>query len=193
MVISEDQVTSLLGIPVSCHDYQIVALVDTGASHSIISPRVLENCEEWARIYIKPGLGRYKFHNASGKEMKVVGLWDGDLRFPGWTEALQGPKFNHEFYVVEDLNDDCILGMDFTNKHKFTFHGGENKITYPYLDGVNTIQFLPTTESRQCNIIIENTFDLEHLSKDEQQQLNTVLDRSKTPCLRPIPPTHIAH
>ena len=79
--------------------------------------------------------------------------------------------------MVEDLNGDCILGTDFINKHQLPIHRGANKITYPYQDGVNTIQFLPTEDSWQCNITIEQPFDLSHLSIDEQQQLNTVLDK----------------
>jgi hypothetical protein len=55
-----------------------------------------------------------KFKSAGGQPLPVEGLYEFDLKIGNKTLA-------HQFYVIPDLNEPLILGIDFIQKHQLWY------------------------------------------------------------------------
>lgn len=84
---------------------EIDILVDTGAAVSLVSERV------YRKINMKLTEGHDNIVGACGEPMFVLGQANCALK-------LGRQTIGHNFYIVRDLNYECLLGVDFLRKYK---------------------------------------------------------------------------
>jgi len=86
-------------------------LYDTGADISCMSEKVFRQLPLNARPKKLDSDKPQKFKSAGGEPLPVRGLYEFNLRI--------GEKvLTHQFYVIPELNEPLILGIDFIQKHQ---------------------------------------------------------------------------
>ncbi|XP_055873612.1 uncharacterized protein LOC129924032 [Biomphalaria glabrata] len=90
-------------------------LIDTGASRSVIRPNVA-NSNNTTNVSL------FSLKTASGELMPIKGL--ADLEF-----ELGCQSFGHEF-LIANITDDCILGIDFLQKFGFSINISGGTLLY---------------------------------------------------------------
>ena len=89
-------------------------LYDTGADISCMSEKVFRQLPLNARPKKLDSDKPQKFKSAGGEPLPVRGLYEFNLRI--------GDKFlTHQFYVIPELNEPLILGIDFIQKHQLWY------------------------------------------------------------------------
>ena len=98
-------------------NFQLRALVDTGAALSLLKADIYNN------LKYRPKLQRtdVSLQSANGSSIKVLGSIDLDFK-------IAGIKLKHEFIVVTDLNRNIILGRDFLMKNKVRIYCDLHKL-----------------------------------------------------------------
>ena len=103
----------LIRIPLRLKNVNVIALIDTGAAVSVISLLVFQKL---------PSAGKKKLYNdhsllfksATGHELMVTGYFK-------LTFYLGGVPFQHPFYVIKNITEECIIGMDFLSTTYYVF------------------------------------------------------------------------
>lgn len=80
------------------------ALLDTGASISVMSSNFLNKTNYRSAKLIKPQ--HQKIKGVTGNYLKVLGMLDINLE-------IDGVSFQHKVHVIQDLHHSFILGLDF--------------------------------------------------------------------------------
>ena len=89
-------------------------LYDTGADISCMSEKVFRQLPLNARPKKLDSDKPQNFKSAGGEPLPVRGLYEFNLRI--------GDKFlTHQFYVIPELNEPLILGIDFIQKHQLWY------------------------------------------------------------------------
>jgi hypothetical protein len=112
---------------------EINALVDTGASFSFVSKTILQDRNKNLLNSLEPC--PVSFYAAGGNKMSVDGVMSASMR-------IDGRLFHHRF-VVAEIVEDAILGVDFLNKHRINWDWDRNRMKFSQdtIDGhVNLIQ-----------------------------------------------------
>jgi len=92
----------------------IKGLYDTGADISCLSEKFFRQLPPHHRPTKLQTEALPKFKTAGGQPLKVRGRYNFRVRI--------GTKFlQHEFYVISDLNEPLILGIDFIQKHQLWY------------------------------------------------------------------------
>ena len=89
-------------------------LYDTGADASCMSEDAFRSIPVDQRPVKKPDAIQRKFRAANGQDLQVRGLYD-------MTVTIQGKQVQHPFYVINNLSEAVILGMDFIKQRQFSF------------------------------------------------------------------------
>lgn len=95
-------------VDVSINKKRTNALVDTGASITVISALFLNKTSYANAVLTKPD---FHFVNGVGGRLKVLGKLDLPISF-------QGAIFNFSVHVVDRLPHSLIIGLDFMEKYK---------------------------------------------------------------------------
>ena len=90
------------------------ALFDTGADISCISEKLFRQIPVNNRPQKLPPDPNCLFKSAGGQTLDVKGKY----RLP---ISMQGKNVSHNFYVIKDLNEPAILGIDFITEQKLQF------------------------------------------------------------------------
>ena len=107
-------------VDVSINQKRTNALVDTGASITVISAVFLNKTSYANAILLKP---EYHFVNGVGGSLNVLGKLDLPITFKGAT-------FNFPVHVVEKLPHSLIIGLDFMKEHKVTINLANNTMSF---------------------------------------------------------------
>jgi hypothetical protein len=86
-------------------------LYNTGADISCKSEKVFQQLPLNSRPKNLDSEKQPKFKSAGGQPLPVEGLYEFDLKIGNKT-------LTHQFYVIPDLNEPLILGIDFIQKHQ---------------------------------------------------------------------------
>lgn len=112
--------TNMIKNTVSINKKRTNALVDTGASITVVSALFFNKTSCANAVLMKPD---FYFVNGVGGRLNVLGNLDLPLSF-------QGATFNFPVHVVEKLPHSLIIGLDFMKKHKVTINLANNTMTF---------------------------------------------------------------
>ena len=118
----------LLRIPISFGSYITLGLLDTGSGISIISSKMFDSIKDEKASKRLP-LDKIKISTASGDPMSIEGK--SNLTFK--ISAID--KMKHPFYIVKELAEDVILGLDFIAAKGITYKGEDRSFSF-MKDGV---------------------------------------------------------
>jgi Reverse transcriptase (RNA-dependent DNA polymerase)/RNase H-like domain found in reverse transcriptase/gag-polyprotein putative aspartyl protease len=90
------------------------ALFDTGADISCLSEQLFRKIPVSVRPTKLEMAPSSQFKSAGGQSLDVKGKYSIPIQ-------LQGKQVQHEFYVIRNLNEPLILGIDFITHHKLQF------------------------------------------------------------------------
>ena len=110
---------NLLRIPINFKAIGTLALVDTGSVASLLAERIFlkisSDCVREKPVF-------QSFVSAGGHPIESCGCFRIPVKLPGFQTSQQ-------FYVIKNLQEDCILGLDFLSQHKTSFSGSRvNKL-----------------------------------------------------------------
>ena len=118
-------INQLIRIPINIFNTPNTGLLDTGAAASLLSSKLFEKLPKESVKELKLiRQGSPNFKNATGTFMKSVGHYDIPIVLPN------KHIFNHPFHIIDDLNEDCILGIDFIRRNDILIHAKRNKISF---------------------------------------------------------------
>ncbi|KZR95882.1 Uncharacterized protein APZ42_010091, partial [Daphnia magna] len=101
----EVEIPKLIRIPVRIFNKEIIALVDTGAAASLLSSKILDTLECNENLKQVESANPPIFRTVSGQELKSIGKFEFSVIIN------DNQIFNHHFYVMNNLNGQCILGL----------------------------------------------------------------------------------
>ncbi len=114
----------LFHVEISIDNVATQALVDTGASVSAISEyffsRLSKNITK-----NKVESEDEKLHSICGKSMTIAGIYDLPIKLDANKDEIY-----LKFYVIPNLTETCVLGMDFITRNAVTYDGKTRKLTY---------------------------------------------------------------
>nr|CAB3267885.1 zinc finger protein ZF(CCHC)-17 [Phallusia mammillata] len=88
---------------ININGVSVFALVDTGATVSVVSSAV---CKRLTNVKIKSCQSNLRFVGANGSQIQMAGLIDVCFR-------VAGIRTTASVYVSSDIAEECILGIDF--------------------------------------------------------------------------------
>ena len=160
---------SLLRLPLRLGNVSVKALIATGAEVSAVSDILF--------AFIKPSLIKpsnrknLELRSACNNNFNIYG------RFSIPVEIKNVNSIVHDFYVITNLKEQCILGLDFIRRQGIIVNGSNNtiKITNmaqrPIIAG---IEIGPTIEKDKKTL-----FNLQHLSEGKFAQFKKLFDNQK--------------
>jgi hypothetical protein len=89
-------------------------LYDTGADISCISEKVFRQLPPLYRPQKLASDKTPNFRSAGGQPLPVRGLYEFNLK-------VDKKFIKHKFYVIPDLNEPLILGIDFIQQHQLWY------------------------------------------------------------------------
>ena len=110
-------------LPVAIFNVSTLALVDTGASISIMSKPFLNRLQQLSKIKIVEFSEPQTCTVADRAKVKMLGK--GELPV-----YINGSEYNMLFHILPTVNIDVILGMDFLQKHNATLQIGPEETTF---------------------------------------------------------------
>ena len=119
---------SLMRIPISFYNIKAQALVDTGAAASFISLSLLKKLSFEKLVDKKNEFWKPIFRTVVGDKIKIKGLYEIDITL------LDEDHFKHTFYVLEHVDEGCILGIDFLNNLDIVISAKDRSLLYKYND-----------------------------------------------------------
>ncbi|KZS03442.1 Uncharacterized protein APZ42_033822, partial [Daphnia magna] len=158
-----------------CRPIHVVtkALVDTGAAASLISADILYSLNN-KKLKQTKNNNTPIFRTVSGQLLQSVGHYEFSITINN------NHTINHYFYVIKNLNEDYILGLDFLSNNNVKISTRDKNIYYDHL-GVEHIwqnSFLPlyniTFSKAGINIRlipIPNNNDCEEFSQKDNKNL----------------------
>ena len=93
-----------------------MGLYDTGADISCINAKVFGKIPASQQPRALPVSSREQFQAARGHHLKVNGQFEVNVKDRDLT---------HNFFVIENLNEPIIFGIDFIKKHKLNYCASE--------------------------------------------------------------------
>jgi hypothetical protein len=128
-------------IPVQFNTLKTQALIDTGAAASFLAHRLLIRIpyNDIKEIQVSDPHMQL-FRTVSGEIVKPIGRYELNVRL-----ARRHP-FTHQFFVIADLDEGCILGYDFLAAHEIVISPSDRSISYKHEnDSLRTPNFSNTT------------------------------------------------
>ena len=98
----------------SLHRVDVPFLYDTGSAITCISENVFRRLSPDLRPEKLPMMKNSQFQSAGGQQLKVRGLYNLPLQ-------ILGKTITHPTFVISDLNENGIIGIDFINQHKLNY------------------------------------------------------------------------
>ena len=146
------------------------ALVDSGAVLSIISAHTFYKIDPKCLKKLKND--DIKFVGFAGQNMRAVGHYRATIKLEN------GHTFQHEFYVIPNITEECILGLDFIHNQGFILNGRKRTIMYEQ-DGeqVSLIARVVVNEPVEIPVAENNEPAIEHLSKYEKSKISELLSK----------------
>ena len=160
----------LMRVPIRLGDMETQALVDTGASTSLLSIKFLEKIPLSHRK--KVDLENIPvFKSVSGDSITPKGQYDIPI-------TLTNETLNHKFFILDHLDEGCILGIDFLTHFEVNVDIKNRSITYIKNKKKNTIKI---PELPLYSIIAEvgddsiSKFDFSHVPEEHLTKIISLL------------------
>ena len=162
----------LVRIPVEFHKQQTHALLDTGAAASFISAEKFATLNNNIITNENVATQLNSFVSATGKIMYPLGHYSIALKLS--PEC----KLQHSFFVLPDLKENCILGIDFFKKHEIKLDIANKKLSL-MVNGKKLVILLKKIVFPIYHVNSNDSlsFELSHLQGAEKQTLNNVLKK----------------
>ena len=113
----------LIRIPILIFDIQTNGYIDTGAAASLVSTNILFQLKGKSIRVLKNDEDTPTFRTVSGQELHSLGKY----KFP--VTINKKPTFQHSFYVMNNLKENCILGIDFLSQNNVKINTKISKLT----------------------------------------------------------------
>ena len=113
-------------LPIILNGRILLALLDTGASISLIREACL-NGLEFELLTMEEGL---KIFQAASDELTII----GKVHFH---TIIMERCLSQNFYVVKELNEECIVGMDAIHEHGIVIDGRRQFICFSDISNEN--------------------------------------------------------
>ncbi|KZR97994.1 Uncharacterized protein APZ42_006816, partial [Daphnia magna] len=126
---------------------EIIALVDTGAAASLVSSKILDTLECNENLKQVENANPPIFRTVSGQELKSIGKFEFSVIIN------DNHIINNHFYVMNNLNEQCILGLDFLSNNNVKINTRNRQIYYDHFGvehnfGNNTMPIYSVTFSK---------------------------------------------
>ena len=166
---SNEAIVKLMRIPIKISKIKVNALLDSGASASFIS------IETFARLNVSDinGTGQklLEFKNAAGLSMQTRGHFEIKIKI------LNEEPVAHAFFVLQDMKEAMILGMDFLAKFGVVIDGTKREMTYKTADGPRNvllqIDFSDVSKDKKKFKAEDLLFP--NLTREQENQLHALL------------------
>ena len=122
-------IAKLLRIPVAFNKIITMALLDTGSSISTINSKMYEEIKN-EKIAEEVPMDSIKISTASGGQIGAE--WKVILKFK--LSAVN--SMSHTFYIIKEVQEDIILGLDFFREKGVTIIADERRLSFMQ-DGIN--------------------------------------------------------
>lgn len=109
----------LLRLAVSFNNQTVSAIVDTGSQATLLSVAVFRSLP--CTYYKEMTPVQMTFSSASGQILPFVGCFSIPFR-------VNDVEFSHIFHVVDSMTENCILGLDFIELHKFVYSASSREL-----------------------------------------------------------------
>ena len=154
ITFNSDYIVQLIRIPLAFANLKTQALIDTGAAASFISMQILKKIPvEYMIDKSLTNNTRPIFKTVSGDVVRAKGFYEVKLKFDN------EHKLSHCFYVIDRLDEGCILGIDFLTKHSMTINARERSISYKRNEQIETLT-IPTIPLYGIKVEPDNRFNL---------------------------------
>ena len=141
----------LLRIPLSLGTHMTFGLLDTGSGISILSSEMF-NLIKNEKISKSLPLDNIKISTASGDPMSTKAKVESSFKLSNVD------KMKHPFYIVQEMTEDVILGLDFITAKGITYKGEDRTFCYT--------KYGTTRTHMVANIKVQNGFSDEKLDKE---------------------------
>ena len=155
-------------IPISFYNVRAQALVDTGAAASFISLSLLKKLPFEKLKNKENELWKPTFRTVAGDKIKIKGVYEIDITL------LDTDGYKHTFFILEHLDEGCILGIDFLNNLDIVISAKDRSLLYKHEEKVKKLK-LPTYPLYNIKIEPENKFNLPEVPKEYLEQVRTLL------------------
>ena len=91
-----------------------VGLYDTGADISCVNASVFEKIPQTLRPTAVPVSEKEQFRAAGGQQLRVKGQFNINV-------IVEGRNLTHNFFVIDNLNEPVIFGIDFIEKNELNY------------------------------------------------------------------------
>ena len=122
-------IAKLLRIPVAFNKIITMALLDTGSSISTINSKMYEEIKN-EKIAEEVPMDSIKISTASGGQMGA----EGKVILKFKLSAVN--SMSHTFYIIKEVQEDIILGLDFFREKGVTIIADERRLSFMQ-DGIN--------------------------------------------------------
>ena len=116
----------LIRIPILIFDIRTNGLIDTGAAASLISSDIFFQLKGRTIQSLKNDENTPIFKTVSGQELHSLGKY----KFP--VTINKDHTFEHSFYVMNNLKENCIFGIDFLSQNNVKINTKNKHINYDH-------------------------------------------------------------
>ncbi len=121
----------LIRIQLHIYGIPVQALIDTGAAATLLSADILFQIKNQnIKKFIKD---ETVIRTVSGEQLYTYGKFE----FP--IVINSDHFFTHNFYVIDNLKEDCILGIDFLSMHNVKINTKTRRVDYGTAQGEQTL------------------------------------------------------
>jgi hypothetical protein len=162
-------IAELMRIPVHFSSLKTQALVDTGAAASFLAHRLLI-CIPYNEIKELHVSDPYMqlFRTVSGEVVQPIGRYELNIKL------ARRHTFTHQFYVISDLDEGCILGYDFLAAHEIVINPSDRSISYKHDNEQRTL-VIPLLPICSISVVRPPQFELENVPERSRENLKNLL------------------
>jgi len=128
-------IPKLMRVQVAISNVEVSALLDSGSQASLLSFTIFTKLPKSYRNKLGVGPGECKlFKTISGETLESLGFYN--IRFKLKSEP--GKAYRQNFYILKDLNEEMVLGLDYLSKNHITLFPLNRELGY-ISDGENKV------------------------------------------------------
>jgi hypothetical protein len=124
----------LIRIPILIFDIRTNGLIDTGAAASLVSSNILFKLKEKTVKSLKNEENAPIFKTVSGQALNSLGKYE----FP--VTINKEHTFLHTFYVINNLKENCILGIDFLSQKNVKINTKNRQLNYDHAEAEKILE-----------------------------------------------------
>jgi hypothetical protein len=140
---------ALIHIPVRIDDVTTYALIDTGASVSAMSKYFFDRLRSNAKLNIVHN-DHNNLRSICGSSMDIAGIYDLSISLGDNPESVM-----QRFYIVPQLTETCILGIDFITNNSMVIDGENRRETCKINDEQFPFIGEPKLSEYNCSALIQ--------------------------------------